>query len=66
MGQETMLEDTLKYAMDDFFDVGDFAELLGVTTLDLIKAFPDEVEAGREDLEEMMGLKHISDAEIEE
>lgn len=60
------MDEELSKAMDDFFDTGDFAELLGVTTLDLIKAFPVEVEEACEDLEEMMGLKHIGDAEIEE
>lgn len=51
-----MVNEELRKAIADYFDPGDFAEFIGVTTLDLVNAFPDEVEAVLEDIEELMGV----------
>jgi hypothetical protein len=56
----------LRKAIADFFDAGDFAEFIGVDTAMLIDAFEDEVEEALPDIQEMMGLHSIGDAEEEE
>ncbi len=49
------MDEELRKAIADYFDAGDFAEFIGVNTLDLINAFPEEVEDALEDLLEIMG-----------
>lgn len=51
------MDDELRKAIADYFDAGDFAEFIGVDTLDLIEAFPKEVEDALEDIKEIMGLR---------
>lgn len=51
-----MLNDELRKAIADYFDAGDFAEFIGVTTEELIDAFPDKVEEVLDDIKELMGL----------
>lgn len=46
-----------KARLADYFDAGGFAELIGVTTEDLIEAFEERVEEALEDLEELMGIR---------
>lgn len=53
------MDEELKKSMDDFFDVGMFAELIGVTVEELIEAFEDKVLEAQEDLEELMQIKHV-------
>ncbi len=60
------MDEELRKAIADYFDAGDFAEFIGVTTLDLIDAFEQQVEENLEDIKEMMGLRYIEDAEEEE
>lgn len=60
------MDEELRKAIADFFDPGDFAEFIGVTTLDLINEFEDEVMDSIEDIKEMMGLHYIEDAEEDE
>ena len=50
------MDEELVKAIDDFFDAGDFAELIGATTRELVEAFPDQVDTALSDLLEMMGL----------
>ena len=57
-----MITEELRKAIADYFDAGDFAEFIGVTTEDLINAFPEEVDEHIEDILELMGL----DAEVED
>lgn len=52
------MDEELRKAIADYFDAGDFAEFIGVTTLDLITAFPEEVEQVLPDILEMMGLEN--------
>jgi len=51
------MTDELRKAIADYFDAGDFAEYIGVTTEDLINAFPEEVNECLEDILELMGLE---------
>lgn len=51
------MNEELRKAIADFFDAGDFAEFIGVTTEDLINAFPDEVDEALDDIKELMGLQ---------
>ncbi|HEY6019556.1 MAG TPA: hypothetical protein VIY48_06535 [Candidatus Paceibacterota bacterium] len=44
----------LRKSICDFFDVGDFAEFLGITVDDLIEAFPDNVDDVLDDVKELM------------
>lgn len=61
------MDEELRKSIADFFDAGDFAEFIGVSTLDLINAFEDEVIDNMEDIKEMMGFRYIEDAkELEE
>ena len=55
------MDEELRKAIADYFDPGDFAEFIGVTTLDLINSFEDEVMDNIEDIKEMMGLHYIED-----
>lgn len=55
-----MNEETKK-AISDYFDVGDFAEYLGLKVEDLILSFPDEVEDVLGDILELMGLESDDD-----
>lgn len=48
------MDEMLRDSMNDFFDVGDFAEYLGISVSDLIAAFPDEVDDALDDLKELM------------
>lgn len=46
-------EETLN-RIADYFEPSEFAEYLGLTTKDLLLAFPDEVLACLQDIEELM------------
>jgi len=61
-----MVNDELRKAIADFFDAGDFAEFIGVSTMDLIEAFPDELEEHLEDIEELMMLKNSNEDNYDE
>lgn len=52
------MNEELRKAIADYFDAGDFAEFIGVNTMDLIVAFPDEVNDALEDIKEIMGLNN--------
>lgn len=60
-----MIDDELRKAIADFFDAGDFAEFIGVTTEQLIDAFEEEVVEALPDIAEMMGLHAIEDVPAE-
>ena len=60
------MDEELRKAIADYFDAGDFAEFIGVSTLDLVNAFEDEVIEHMEDIKEMMGLHYIEDLGEEE
>lgn len=49
------MNEELRKAIADYFDPGDFAEFIGVTTLELIEAFEDEVEDVLDEVLELMG-----------
>lgn len=49
------MNDELRKAIADYFDAGDFAEFIGIDTMDLINAFPEEVEDVLDDILELMG-----------
>ena len=49
------MDEELRKAIADYFDAGDFAEFIGVSTMDLINAFEDEVEEALEEILELMG-----------
>lgn len=54
------MDEELRKAIADYFDAGDFAEFIGIDTMDLIEAFPEHVEGVLEDILEMMGLEDVS------
>ena len=60
------MDEELRKIIADYFDAGDFAEFIGVSTMQLINAFEDEVMDNMEDIKEMIGLRYIEDVEIEE
>ena len=49
------MNEELRKAIADYFDPGDFAEFIGVTTEQLIDAFEDEVEDVLDEILELMG-----------
>jgi hypothetical protein len=51
------MNEELCKAIDDYFDVGDFAEFIGIKTRDIIEMFPDEVDVALDDIKEMMQFK---------
>lgn len=55
-------EDTIN-RIADYFEPSEFAEYLGLTTKDLILAFPDEVLLALEDIEELMEFKRYGRAD---
>lgn len=55
------MDEELRKAIADYFDPNDFAEFIGVTTLQLIEAFPDEVEESLDDIKDMMNLNGSSE-----
>jgi hypothetical protein len=55
------MDEELRKAICDYFEVGDFAEYIGVTVDDLIEAFPDEVEDALEDIKELMEWEDVED-----
>lgn len=57
------MDDMLRKAICDYFDVGDFAEYIGVTVDDLIEAFPDEVDDALDDLKELMEYEDVEDSD---
>lgn len=59
------MDEELRKAIADYFDAGNFAEFIGVTTLQLIEAFPDETEAALEDILELMEYKQPETEEEE-
>lgn len=52
------MDEELRKQIADYFDAGDFAEFIGINTMDLINAFPDETEAALDDILELMGLNN--------
>lgn len=42
----------------DFFDPWDLVDLLGLTTKDIVEAFPEAIEEAIEDIEELMGVRN--------
>jgi hypothetical protein len=48
------MDEETKKRIADFFDAGELAEYLGVTSLDIIEAFPVEVEDALEEINELM------------
>lgn len=51
------MDEELRKAIADYFDAGDFAEFIGVTTKDLIDAFPEETENCLDEILELMEFK---------
>lgn len=49
------MNEELCKALEDYFEVGEFAELLGLKVSDLIEMFPDEVEDALDDLKDIIG-----------
>lgn len=49
------MNEELCKALEDYFEVGEFAELLGLKVHDLIEMFPDEVEDALDDLKDIIG-----------
>ena len=60
------MDDELRKAIADFFDAGDFAEFIGITTEQIIEAFPNEVEDALDDILELMRYKKPAIMEGEE
>lgn len=42
----------------DYFEAWELVQLLGVSTEDIVSAFPDDVEDKLDQLEELMEIKH--------
>lgn len=59
------MDDMLRRAICDYFEVGDFAEYIGITVDDLITAFPDEVDDALEDIKELMEWEDLEAANDE-
>lgn len=51
------MDEELRKAIADYFDPGDFAEFIGLTTDQLIEEFNDEVEDALAEITELMGLR---------
>lgn len=51
------MDEELRKAIDDYFDVGEFAEFIGIKTRDIIDNFPDEVDDALDDIKDMMQFK---------
>ena len=60
------MDEELRKAIADYFDPNDFAEFIGVSTMDLIIAFPDEVEDCLDDILELMGINKPEAAKEDE
>lgn len=52
------MDEELLKKIADFFDAGDLPEYLGLTCLDILRAFPDELEDCLEDILELMGIQN--------
>lgn len=48
------MDEETKNRIADFFDAGELAEYLGITTRQIIDAFPDELEEALDEIEELM------------
>lgn len=55
------MDEMLRRAISDYFEVGDFAEYIGVTVDDLIEAFPDEVDDALDEIKELMEYEDVED-----
>lgn len=51
------MDEETKNRIADYFDAGNLAEYLGISSREIIEAFPDEVEDALEDIEELMQVK---------
>lgn len=49
------MNEELCKALEDYFEVGEFGELLGLKVSDLIEMFPDEVDEALDDLKDIIG-----------
>ena len=48
------MDDETKNRISDFFSPSEIAEYLGISTRDILDAFPDEVEDALSEIEELM------------
>lgn len=49
------MNEGLRKALCDYFEAGEFAELLGITVDDLITDYPDQLDDALDDLKEIIG-----------
>lgn len=57
------MNEELCKAIEDYFEVGDFAEFVGLKVYDLIEMFPDEVDDALPDIKELIGWDDGEDDE---
>ena len=57
------MDEMLRAAICDYFEIGDFAVYIGITVDDLLEAFPDEVDDALTELKELMEYGELSDEE---
>lgn len=55
------MDDELRKAISDYFEVGEFAEYIGVSVDDLIEMFPDEFDDAFDDILELMEYERPGD-----
>jgi hypothetical protein len=57
------MNEGLRKALCDYFDAGEFADLLGITVDDLITDYPDQLDDALDDLKEIIGWPVDNDEE---
>lgn len=57
------MNEMLRRAICDYFEAGEFAELLGITVDDLITDYPDQLDDALHDLKEIIGWPVDNDEE---
>lgn len=59
------MDEELSKIIIDYFDPGDFAEFIGITTAQLLEEFPDEVEDAIDEIKEIIQI-HLPHLDPEE
>lgn len=52
------MDELIKQRIADYFEAYDLVEYLGVSTMQIIEAFEEEIEAKLDAIEELMEFKH--------
>lgn len=52
------MDNETKERISDYFDPWDLVEYLGISTMQIIEAFEEEIEDRLDDIEDLMEFKH--------